>query len=164
MCVKQNKASCMINYACWLRRIFVSLSDRPSGPSAPTGLWSSWTGSGYQVESIWRSLYRLMLRGLHGKDFRLLDYHHYMVHVLKKKKPFWMQVKIWDIPVRGLQENLTKARKTLIGHSRRVGLIEWHPTAANLLLSAAYDHKVRRCTKHWHSNCISSRPKFGTKI
>ncbi|XP_056225878.1 coronin-2A-like [Seriola aureovittata] len=51
-------------------------------------------------------------------------------------------VKIWDIPLCGVQQNLTKARKTLIGHSRRVGLIEWHPTAENLLLSSAYDYKV----------------------
>ncbi|KAA8589926.1 hypothetical protein FQN60_013291, partial [Etheostoma spectabile] len=36
----------------------------------------------------------------------------------------------------------TRARKTLIGHSRRVALIEWHPTAENLLLSSAYDYKV----------------------
>uniref|UniRef100_A0A3B4WCS5 Coronin n=1 Tax=Seriola lalandi dorsalis TaxID=1841481 RepID=A0A3B4WCS5_SERLL len=45
-------------------------------------------------------------------------------------------VKVWDIPLCGVQQNLTKARKTLIGHSRRVGLIEWHPTAENLLLSS----------------------------
>ncbi|KAF1380980.1 hypothetical protein PFLUV_G00169690 [Perca fluviatilis] len=51
-------------------------------------------------------------------------------------------VKVWDIPVCGVQQNLTKARKTLIGHCRRVALIEWHPTAENLLLSAAYDYKV----------------------
>ncbi|XP_061664156.1 coronin-2B-like [Syngnathoides biaculeatus] len=51
-------------------------------------------------------------------------------------------VKIWDIPLRGVERNLTQARKTLIGHSRRVGLIEWHPTAENLLLSSAYDYKV----------------------
>ncbi|XP_029381792.1 coronin-2B isoform X6 [Echeneis naucrates] len=51
-------------------------------------------------------------------------------------------VKIWDIPNCGVQQNLTRARKTLIGHSRRVGLIEWHPTAENLLLSSAYDYKV----------------------
>lgn len=62
-----------------------------------------------------------------------------------KTSYFWVQVKIWDIPVSGLQENLTKARKTLIGHVRRVGLIEWHPTAENLLLSSAYDYNVR----HW---------------
>lgn len=55
-----------------------------------------------------------------------------------------MQVKVWDIPVCGVQQNLTEARKTLIGHSRRVALIEWHPTAENLLLSSAYDYKVRR--------------------
>ena len=52
-------------------------------------------------------------------------------------------MKIWDIPLCGVQQNLTRARKTLAGHSRRVGLIEWHPTAENLLLSSAYDYKVR---------------------
>ncbi|KAG7232239.1 hypothetical protein INR49_009383 [Caranx melampygus] len=62
-----------------------------------------------------------------GGSFLVLPIHH---------------VKIWDIPVCGVQQNLTKARKTLIGHSRRVGLIEWHPTAENLLLSSAYDYKV----------------------
>ncbi|KAJ3585041.1 hypothetical protein NHX12_013764 [Muraenolepis orangiensis] len=51
-------------------------------------------------------------------------------------------VKIWDVPVCGVRQNLTQARKTLIGHSRRVGLIEWHPTAKDLLLSSAYDYKV----------------------
>ncbi|XP_027893406.1 coronin-2B-like [Xiphophorus couchianus] len=51
-------------------------------------------------------------------------------------------VKIWDIPVCGVQQNLTKARKTLTGHSRRVAIIEWHPTAENLLLSSGYDYKV----------------------
>uniref|UniRef100_A0A3Q3IPR0 Coronin n=1 Tax=Monopterus albus TaxID=43700 RepID=A0A3Q3IPR0_MONAL len=57
-------------------------------------------------------------------------------------------VKIWDIPVCGVQQDLTRARKTLIGHSRRVGLIEWHPTAENLLLSSAYDYKVRSLIGH----------------
>lgn len=65
----------------------------------------------------------------------------------------WTQVKIWDIPVTGVQQNLTRARKTLIGHSRRVGLIEWHPTAENLLLSSAYDYKVR--TPYWCSESKS---------
>ncbi|MED6247776.1 hypothetical protein ATANTOWER_016528 [Ataeniobius toweri] len=51
-------------------------------------------------------------------------------------------VKIWDIPVCGVQQNITQARKTLIGHSRRVAIIEWHPTAENLLLSSGYDYKV----------------------
>ncbi|KAF3698087.1 Coronin-2A IR10 WD repeat-containing protein 2 [Channa argus] len=55
---------------------------------------------------------------------------------------YYEEVKIWDIPVYGVQQNLTEARKTLLGHSRRVGLIEWHPTAENLLLSSGYDYKV----------------------
>lgn len=29
-----------------------------------------------------------------------------------------------------------------MGHSRRVGLVEWHPTAANILFSSGYDYKV----------------------
>ncbi|XP_033839667.1 coronin-2B-like isoform X1 [Periophthalmus magnuspinnatus] len=51
-------------------------------------------------------------------------------------------VKVWDIPVSGVQQDLTWATKTLMGHSRRVAVIEWHPTAENLLLSSAYDYKV----------------------
>lgn len=30
----------------------------------------------------------------------------------------------------------------LYGHSRRVGLIEWHPTSSGILFSAGYDYKV----------------------
>ncbi|XP_044300752.1 coronin-2B isoform X2 [Varanus komodoensis] len=30
----------------------------------------------------------------------------------------------------------------LYGHSRRVGLVEWHPTTTNILFSAGYDYKV----------------------
>uniref|UniRef100_A0A3Q2ZSJ1 Coronin 2A n=1 Tax=Kryptolebias marmoratus TaxID=37003 RepID=A0A3Q2ZSJ1_KRYMA len=51
---------------------------------------------------------------------------------------------IWEIPACGVQQDITRAKKTLIGHSRRVAMIEWHPTAENLLLSSAYDYKVRR--------------------
>ncbi|XP_048827768.1 coronin-2A-like isoform X1 [Brienomyrus brachyistius] len=51
-------------------------------------------------------------------------------------------VKIWDIPKPGLQKDITAFRKDLQGHSRRVGLIEWHPTARGVLFSTAYDCKV----------------------
>nr|KAF6483821.1 coronin 2A [Rousettus aegyptiacus] len=51
-------------------------------------------------------------------------------------------IKIWDIPRQLLSKNLTACRKELVGHSRRVGLVEWHPTAANILFSAGYDYKV----------------------
>ncbi|XP_061626812.1 coronin-2A isoform X1 [Phyllopteryx taeniolatus] len=51
-------------------------------------------------------------------------------------------VKVWEIPPHGLLKNMTVAFKELQGHSRRVGLIEWHPTANNILFSTAYDYKV----------------------
>ncbi|KAL4618176.1 coronin-2A-like [Arapaima gigas] len=51
-------------------------------------------------------------------------------------------VKIWDIPQQGLLKDLTVPRKELQGHSRRVALVEWHPTASNVLFSTAYDYKV----------------------
>lgn len=53
-----------------------------------------------------------------------------------------LQIKIWNIPKQWLARNLTAYRKELVGHSRRVGLVEWHPTAANILFSAGYDYKV----------------------
>lgn len=51
-------------------------------------------------------------------------------------------VKVWEIPPHGVLKNLTTAWKELQGHSRRVGLIEWHPTANNILLSTGYDYQV----------------------
>lgn len=52
------------------------------------------------------------------------------------------QVRIWEIPDGGLRRNLTEAVLELYGHSRRVGLIEWHPTTSGILFSAGYDYKV----------------------
>ncbi|NXW77506.1 coronin-2A [Hirundo rustica] len=51
-------------------------------------------------------------------------------------------VKIWDIPNQLLKRNITTPKKELLGHARRVGLIEWHPTAANILFSSGYDYKI----------------------
>ncbi|KAI3353098.1 hypothetical protein L3Q82_019666, partial [Scortum barcoo] len=45
--------------------------------------------------------------------------------------------------------NLTVPWKELQGHSRRVGLIEWHPTANNILFSTAYDYQVMI----WNLDC-----------
>lgn len=55
-----------------------------------------------------------------------------------------LQIKIWNIPKQLLTRNLTTYRKELMGHARRVGLVEWHPTTANILFSAGYDYKVSR--------------------
>ncbi|CAJ0963219.1 unnamed protein product [Ranitomeya imitator] len=51
-------------------------------------------------------------------------------------------VKIWDIPKPFVTKNIIDARKELVGHARRVGLIEWHPTASNIIFSTAYDYKT----------------------
>lgn len=52
------------------------------------------------------------------------------------------QVRVWEIPEGGLRRNMTEAVLELYGHSRRVGLIEWHPTSSGILFSAGYDYKV----------------------
>ncbi|KAI4900037.1 hypothetical protein NFI96_028135 [Prochilodus magdalenae] len=51
-------------------------------------------------------------------------------------------VRIWEIPDGGLRRNMTEAILELYGHSRRVGLIEWHPTSSGILFSAGYDYKI----------------------
>lgn len=56
--------------------------------------------------------------------------------------PSPLQVRIWEIPEGGLKRNMTEALLELHGHSRRVGLVEWHPTTNNILFSAGYDYKV----------------------
>ena len=43
--------------------------------------------------------------------------------------------KIWEIPDGGLKQNLEDPVADLVAHQRRVGLIEWHPSAQNILLS-----------------------------
>lgn len=53
-----------------------------------------------------------------------------------------LQVKVWEIPPHGVMKNLTVPWKDLQGHSRRVSLVEWHPTANNILFSTGYDYQV----------------------
>lgn len=58
-------------------------------------------------------------------------------------------VKVWEIPPHGVLRTITSAWKELQGHSRRVGLIEWHPTAKNILFSTAYDYQIMI----WNLDC-----------
>ncbi|XP_013785781.2 coronin-2B-like, partial [Limulus polyphemus] len=52
-------------------------------------------------------------------------------------------IKLWFIPDEGLMHfNLTKPIMDLQHHRRRVGYIEWHPTAENIILSAGFDNLV----------------------
>jgi coronin-1B/1C/6 len=53
-------------------------------------------------------------------------------------------VKVWHIPDEGLkgEENLREPIADLVAHQRRVGLVQWHPCAENVFLSAGADNKV----------------------
>uniref|UniRef100_UPI00398F6230 coronin-2B-like isoform X2 n=1 Tax=Pristiophorus japonicus TaxID=55135 RepID=UPI00398F6230 len=51
-------------------------------------------------------------------------------------------VKIWEIPKYGVSKNITNSKLDLQCHSRRVGIVEWHPTAKDILFSAGYDYRV----------------------
>ncbi|KAL7991917.1 hypothetical protein Chor_016173 [Crotalus horridus] len=51
-------------------------------------------------------------------------------------------VMVWQIPEGGLTVPLTEPVVVLEGHSKRVGIITWHPTARNILLSAGCDNVV----------------------
>ncbi|KAF7285542.1 protein coronin isoform X1 [Rhynchophorus ferrugineus] len=51
-------------------------------------------------------------------------------------------VKVWHIPDGGLIKTLTEPVVDLVYHQRRVGLVLWHPTAQNVLLTAGSDNQV----------------------
>ncbi|KAL5287720.1 CORO1C family protein [Megaselia abdita] len=51
-------------------------------------------------------------------------------------------VKVWQIPDGGLSRTLTDPVVDLVFHQRRVGLVVWHPTALNVLLTAGSDNQV----------------------
>ncbi|CAH0549464.1 unnamed protein product [Brassicogethes aeneus] len=50
--------------------------------------------------------------------------------------------KVWHIPDGGLHKTLTEPIVDLVYHQRRVGLVLWHPTALNVLLTAGSDNQV----------------------
>ncbi|CAJ1070554.1 uncharacterized protein coro1cb isoform X1 [Xyrichtys novacula] len=51
-------------------------------------------------------------------------------------------VMVWQIPENGLESPLSEPVVVLEGHSKRVGIVSWHPTARNVLLSAGCDNQV----------------------
>ena len=52
-------------------------------------------------------------------------------------------MKLWSIPDGGLTETMTDPLATLNGHAKDVTLVQWHPTASNVLASASREMKVR---------------------
>ncbi|XP_022251440.1 coronin-2B-like isoform X2 [Limulus polyphemus] len=52
-------------------------------------------------------------------------------------------IKLWFIPDEGLmRSNMTKPIMDLHHHYRRVGNVEWHPTAENIIFSAGFDNII----------------------
>ncbi|KAL4658372.1 coronin-1A-like isoform X1 [Arapaima gigas] len=51
-------------------------------------------------------------------------------------------IMIWEIPDGGLTAPLREPVVKLEGHSKRVGIISWHPTAHNVLMTAGCDNVV----------------------
>ncbi|XP_055055411.2 uncharacterized protein coro1cb isoform X3 [Misgurnus anguillicaudatus] len=51
-------------------------------------------------------------------------------------------VMVWQIPENGLTSPLSEPAVVLEGHSKRVGIVTWHPTARNVLLSAGCDNLI----------------------
>ncbi|KAK2912036.1 hypothetical protein Q8A67_004169 [Cirrhinus molitorella] len=51
-------------------------------------------------------------------------------------------VMVWQIPENGLTAALSEPVVVLEGHSKRVGIVTWHPTARNVLLSAGCDNLI----------------------
>jgi hypothetical protein len=49
----------------------------------------------------------------------------------------------WEIPEGGLTETMKDPLVTLSGHGKPVALLQWHPTASNVLASAAKDPSVK---------------------
>ncbi|CAG5929248.1 unnamed protein product [Menidia menidia] len=50
--------------------------------------------------------------------------------------------RVWHIPDGGLTGPMTDAILTLEGHSKRVGILAWHPSAFNILLTAGCDNVI----------------------
>uniref|UniRef100_A0A8C7X3W3 Coronin n=1 Tax=Oryzias sinensis TaxID=183150 RepID=A0A8C7X3W3_9TELE len=51
-------------------------------------------------------------------------------------------VMVWQVPENGLENPLSEPVVVLEGHSKRVGIVSWHPTARNVLLSAGCDNQI----------------------
>ncbi|PSN41823.1 Coronin-1C [Blattella germanica] len=63
-------------------------------------------------------------------------------------------VKVWQIPDSGISRTLTEPVVDLLYHQRRVGLVLWHPTAQNVLLTAAMMSPMLLCEKSSLSDAL----------
>jgi coronin-1B/1C/6 len=51
--------------------------------------------------------------------------------------------RIWNIPEGGLTSHLVDPVQTLIGHRRKVGTVNFHPTASNVVVTSSTDYSVK---------------------
>ena len=49
---------------------------------------------------------------------------------------------VWQLHDYGLTRTMTESVVDLVYHQRRVGLVLWHPSASNVLLSAGSDNLI----------------------
>ena len=68
-----------------------------------------------------------------------------------------MTVKIWEVPDGGLTDKLVTPLQTLSGHSKPVTLLHYHPTANNVIASAAKDPSLKVWRRY--AVCVCSRKK-----
>lgn len=64
-------------------------------------------------------------------------------------------VSVTQFPIEGLTEHITEATAILKGHTKKVNLMAWHPTANNILTSTSWDRTV----KLWNvetRDCVTS--------
>lgn len=161
-CLKFSKRSCvgvdthtlfrLVDYYCWdVWILHCCPAERADRSVLSNSLWPCRAGAGHPVVSSRRQHHCKCLRGLHSKGQR----EQLMVAVcvwfmcgpwpfrtivrvswanLVTVVCFWSQ--IWQIPDGGLTSPMTEAGVTLEGHSKRVGILAWHPSALNILLTA----------------------------
>lgn len=55
---------------------------------------------------------------------------------------------VWQIPENGLVTPMSEPVVVLEGHSKRVGIVTWHPTARNVILSAGKKPTVLASISH----------------
>lgn len=60
-----------------------------------------------------------------------------------KTRSLASSLQVWEIPDGGLMLPLREPVVTLEGHTKRVGIVAWHPTAQNVLLSAGAKGEMR---------------------
>lgn len=62
--------------------------------------------------------------------------------------------KVWQIPDGGLTGAMTEASVTLEEHSKRVGILAWHPTAHNILLTAGTHPCLNLFSQKQFTECV----------